>query len=205
MPRKSTRRGAVKRKAVVHPAKLVRAEPVRPDGIDAARLRRIQVQNRIRATVTGTRIFDRTVHKTNIWLRDVMLEMGWDNRERAYSALRATLHALRDILTVEEVVQLGAQLPILLRGIYYEGWTLRRRPYRLKRIAEFHDLVRHHLGPGMPKFRNNDIRNFTQACLNVLTKHVGMGEMKEVKGILPLRLRSLIPLSMDDLDYRYLA
>lgn len=68
------------------------------------------------------RVFDRTLQKTNLWLGDVMAELDTEDRHQAYSALRATLHALRDRLTVDEAAQLAAQLPLLVRGIYYENW-----------------------------------------------------------------------------------
>jgi hypothetical protein len=59
---------------------------------------------------------------TNSWLKELMELMGWEDRHRAYHALRVVLHALRDHLTIDEVVTLGAQLPMLVRGFYYEGW-----------------------------------------------------------------------------------
>ena len=69
----------------------------------------------------GVAILDRTVQKTNVWLRDARGELDWTSSQRAYLAMRAVLHAVRDRLSVEEIAQLGAQLPIFVRGIYYEG------------------------------------------------------------------------------------
>jgi uncharacterized protein (DUF2267 family) len=186
------------KKAGVRAAKQVRARTgPETKGLDKKDIRRMQVRNRIRATMTGTRVFDRTVHKTNIWLKDVMTGMNWDNRERAYSALRASLHAVRDLLSLEETVQLGAQLPMLLRGVYFEGWKPRHPPLRLKSIEDFYGLVRLRLGPG-PKFGNNDIRQFSRVCMDVITEHVSAGEMDEVKSILPKRLRSLVPVTSEE-------
>jgi uncharacterized protein (DUF2267 family) len=70
------------------------------------------------------------MQKTQIWLKDLMSQLDWEDRpHKAYLALRTVLHALRDRLTVEEAVQLGAQLPMLVRGFYYEGWTLKGKPH----------------------------------------------------------------------------
>jgi len=61
---------------------------------------------------TGLSQFDCTILTTNTWLKELMERMGWQDRPSAYRALRAVLHALRDRLTVDEVVTLGAQFPI---------------------------------------------------------------------------------------------
>ena len=70
---------------------------------------------------TGLDVFDRTVQAANLWLKELMDALGWDDRHKAYQGLRTTLHALRDRLTLEEMAQLGAQVPLLIRGVYYEG------------------------------------------------------------------------------------
>jgi uncharacterized protein (DUF2267 family) len=62
------------------------------------------------------------VSETEAWVDDVMRRLGWHDRERVYLVLLATLHALRDSLPRDEAVYIGAQLPPLLRGLYYEGW-----------------------------------------------------------------------------------
>jgi uncharacterized protein (DUF2267 family) len=78
-------------------------------------------------SATGLEVFDTTLHKTHQWLNELMLMMDSQDRRRAYLAMRATFHALRDRLTVGEVAQLGAQLPMLVRGFYYEGWDPKRQ------------------------------------------------------------------------------
>ncbi|AKB78938.1 hypothetical protein MSHOH_2455 [Methanosarcina horonobensis HB-1 = JCM 15518] len=54
-----------------------------------------------------------------------MNELKWESKDRADQALRATLHTLRDRLTIEEIVQLAAQLPLPIKGMYYDGWIPR--------------------------------------------------------------------------------
>ena len=73
---------------------------------------------------TAHNVFDTTTQKTQVWLNDLMSQLDWEDKpQKAYMALRTVLHALRDRLMVEEAVQLGAQLPMLIRGFYYDGWT----------------------------------------------------------------------------------
>jgi uncharacterized protein (DUF2267 family) len=66
---------------------------------------------------TGLPIFDETVQLSNVWLNELMDELDWDDKKRAYRVLRATLHALRDRLTPHEAAHLGAQLPMLIRSL----------------------------------------------------------------------------------------
>ena len=101
-------------------------------------------------SMTGLDVFDSTVHQTNVWLKSIMDRLGTDDRHRAYLALRATLHALRDRLPPEVAVHLGAQLPMLVRGFYYEEWHIAGTPTRERHAAEFPEPIRPRSG-AIPK------------------------------------------------------
>jgi uncharacterized protein (DUF2267 family) len=72
-------------------------------------------------TLTGLDVFDKMIHTTNNWLKDLLFELTWEDRYRAYSVLRACLHALRDRLTLDKATNFSAQPPILIRSFYYGG------------------------------------------------------------------------------------
>jgi uncharacterized protein (DUF2267 family) len=140
-------------------------------------------------SATGLEVFDTTLHKTNSWLKELMQELGWEDRHKAYLALRATLHALRDRLTVEEVAQLGAQLPMLIRGFYYEGWDPTGKPLRIKDKEDF-------LARIQQQFRGDgrvDAEAVARAVFAVLADRVTEGEIEDVKHILPMEIRELWP------------
>jgi uncharacterized protein (DUF2267 family) len=84
---------------------------------------------------TGFSSFSTTVDKTNRVLKSIEQRHGWpkERRNQSYGALRAVLHALRDRLTVEETAHLAAQLPMLIRGVYYTGWDPSRVPVKMHR------------------------------------------------------------------------
>jgi uncharacterized protein (DUF2267 family) len=140
--------------------------------------------------MTGLDVFDRTVHTTNVWLKDVMGELQWDDRHRAYEALRGSLHALRDRLTVAEATDLGAQLPMLIRGLYYEGWNPSKTPHKERRKEEF----LHHVQEAFHTTSvasDIDPERVVRAVFRVLSKHVSEGEIKDIKSSLPEALKDL--------------
>jgi uncharacterized protein (DUF2267 family) len=140
-------------------------------------------------SVTGLDVFDRTIHKTNSWLQGLMEALGWEARPRAYAALRATLHALRDRLTVEETAQFAAQLPMLIRGFYYEGWAPAGKPVRDRQKEQF--LAR--ITQEMRAEEGIDPERVARAVFAVVAKRVTEGEIEDVKHILPADIRHLWP------------
>src|SRR5215831_4644448 len=138
-------------------------------------------------STTGLEVFDRTVQKTNSWLQDLMFALAWTDRHRAYAALRATLHALRDRLSVEEVAQLGAQLPMLIRGFYYESWDPAGKPLKIRHREEFLDRVTSELAYVNDKSPEEIVR----AVFTLLVQRISAGEIEDVKHVLPEDIRDL--------------
>lgn len=61
-------------------------------------------------------VFESTLQKSNLWLKDLSTKMGSASSQEAYQALRTVLHALRDRLTVDESAEFAAQMPMLIQG-----------------------------------------------------------------------------------------
>lgn len=138
-------------------------------------------------SLTGLKPFDSTVHTTNAWLNELMEELGWEDRHCAYHAMRAVLQSLRDQLGVEEAAALGAQLPMLVRGFYYEGWRPANASVRKPRQQEF--LAR--IAEAFPHAPDVDPEEVVRGVFRVLTRHVSGGEIEGMKRLLPRDLREL--------------
>lgn len=133
-------------------------------------------------------IIDLSVEKTETWLNQVALEMRVSDRDEAYRVLRAFLHALRDGLTVDGAADLAAQLPTLIRGIFYEGWTPSRVPHRYHTAEEFLDRV-----AAEALLHGDTEASFAvDAVMRVLRRHVTEDEVDGVLRALPEPMRRLL-------------
>ena len=122
------------------------------------------------------------------WINDLMRRLGWQDRERVYLALLATLHALRDCLARDEAIYIGAQLPTLLRGLYYEGWHPSARPATRSRgafLERVHDGV--HRDPGV------DTEQVARGVFALLEARLPAAEIEDAKVATPSVLHNLWP------------
>ena len=140
---------------------------------------------------TQVAMLDHTVQQTNLWLKRLVRDHQFRDRPQAYTALRAVLHALRDRLTPAQAVHLGAQLPTLVRGIYYEGWRMTDTPSRERSAEDFAEHVAFELPPGFPR----DPARTAEAVFQVLGAEIDPGEMAKVGRALPAALRKLWPVT----------
>ncbi len=141
-------------------------------------------------STTTLPVFQNTIRKTEDWLNEIMELLNWDDQKRAYKALRAVLHTLRDRLTVEEATDLAAQLPMLVRGIYFEGWNPTGKPNEMHTVEEFVGTVND--GFAIADYAEYlEPEDITRAVLKVISGHVSEGEIKDVVNSLPEKLREL--------------
>jgi uncharacterized protein (DUF2267 family) len=140
--------------------------------------------------MSGFDVFDRACSKANQWLNEVNLELGWTDRYDAYIALRSVLQTLRDLLPLEEAIDFGARLPMILRGVFYEGWTGAPAPGNPSDPRGPLDRVSDHLAEA---FLPPDGEAVMRAILKVLARRVSDGELTHIGHRLPPSLRRLWP------------
>src|SRR5882762_10797233 len=139
-------------------------------------------------SMTGLSVFDTTLQKTNQWLNDLMQLLDWGDKNKSYLALRVTLHALRDRLTIEEIAQLAAQLPMLIRGFYYEGWDPTGKPVKERHRDEFLARIQRELAG-----YEIDSEQVARAVFLVVSNRISEGEIEDVEHVLPREVRDLWP------------
>lgn len=138
-------------------------------------------------SIKGLEGLQHTLELTHIWINDLDERLEWHNKPRAYRLLKSVLHALRDWLQLNEAADLGAQLPTLLRGIYYDQWRPSGTPVRPRGKAAF-------LARIDEDFEQDPPANTEQAVMAVfelLSKKVTPGEIEHVRHALPDDLRTI--------------
>ncbi|MEJ1935468.1 DUF2267 domain-containing protein [Nostoc sp. NIES-2111] len=140
-------------------------------------------------TSTHVPVLDSTIGQTNRWLALLASDLHTADRHLAYSALRAVLHALRDQLTPEQSAHLSAQLPMLVRGIFFEGWQPARTPAGDRTVADFAQRVAKEFPPNYPRAPTDA----AQAVLRLLFAEIDPGETAKIVHSMPDDLRSLWP------------
>jgi len=135
----------------------------------------------------GLKFFDKAIQDANIWLDDLMDKLDWDDKQSAFRLLRSTLHTLRDRIPAEEAADLAAQLPTLLRGIFYESWQPGRPPTGEKTASEFAAKI----DEAFPYRMNIDPETLVAAAFEVISDHISEGEIANVKSCLPPDIRKM--------------
>jgi uncharacterized protein (DUF2267 family) len=139
-------------------------------------------------SATGLDVFDKTLQTTNIWLDEIMAQLGPD-RQVAWHVLGAVLHALRDRLQIGLAVHLGAQLPLLVRGLYYDQWHPSEQTLKQRSAEKFLD----HVSRRLADIRPVNVKDATHVTLQVLNHHLDPHQVEKVRQALPENIRALWP------------
>ena len=136
---------------------------------------------------TGIAALDGATQQANIWLNELDQAAHLDDKQHAYRLLRAVLHTLRDWMNPDEAADLGAQLPVLVRGLYYEGWNPSATPRRERDKQSFianvqSDFVADPLG-------NPELA--IRAVFHLLNNHVDSGQLAQMRNALQGPIRDL--------------
>jgi uncharacterized protein (DUF2267 family) len=135
---------------------------------------------------TGVDSLDRSIERTNQWLGDVATSFETEDRKLAYRVTRSWLHTLRDRLPVTVAAHLAAQLPELLRGVFYEGWNPSKVPAKYGRDEYIARFARN------AQIHNTEVRKTGQLVTSAMRRHLSDGVVNEAFGVLPADIRELL-------------
>jgi uncharacterized protein (DUF2267 family)/CBS domain-containing protein len=131
---------------------------------------------------------ENSLHHAAGWVRSVEIALGDNDPRRAIRNIRAVLHAVRDNLTLDEASDLAAQMPHLIRGIFYEGWKPSDTTPAKDRTAEqFLDRVRRVLTD------RDDPEQAASAVFAAIEQQVTEGEALQAKQMLTKEVQEMWP------------
>jgi uncharacterized protein (DUF2267 family) len=134
-------------------------------------------------SASGLDVFDKTLQTTHIWLDEIQTEIGPD-RQVAWKVLSVVLHKLRDRLPVQLAVHLGAELPLLVRGVYYDQFQPQKQPTDWDKDEFVAEVQR-----WLSDIRPVNAEAAVGAVFGVLSHHVPGGMIDKVRHALPGNLR----------------
>ena len=140
-------------------------------------------------TETGLSTFDKTLQTSNEWLNEIEDALHLEERQQSYHALRGVLLTLRDRLPVDEAMDLAAELPMLIRGVYFEGYKAANKPEKYN-ADEFLGHVKTELQAGGVTNAPNEV---ARCVFEILSSHISEGEARQVRNAMPGELKGLWP------------
>jgi uncharacterized protein (DUF2267 family) len=134
---------------------------------------------------TGVSSLDHSIAKVNVWLAETADEFGTSDRHFAYRVTRAWLHALRDRLPAPIAAHFAAQLPELLRGVFYDGWNPSKVPVKYGRDGYVTRFARD------SSIAEMDVPRAASLVTRIVRRHVTGGVLDEALDVLPAEVRLL--------------
>jgi len=138
---------------------------------------------------TGIDVLEKSEQETNVWLNEIEERLDIADRRKAFNALRATLHAVRDRVGADNALHLAAQLPLLIKGLFFENWRPSETPTREREKGTFLANVDATITRGL----GLDPEQAVRAVLEVLAGHVDPDEIDKLRALFPEDLRDLWP------------
>ncbi len=138
--------------------------------------------------------FNQFAKEGNAFLKEFAKKINMPNdTDKAGRILSSILHGLREVITTEESLQLISQFPMFLKAVYVNKWTTRKK-VRVKTMTDFIDLIRELNGvTSLNDFESEEVaENYIHATFMMLRKYVSLGELEDIRTVLPKELKSIV-------------
>ncbi|WP_299031512.1 DUF2267 domain-containing protein [uncultured Sulfitobacter sp.] len=138
-------------------------------------------------TAQGLEVIDHSVHLTHEWINELAGRLDWSSKRSALRLMRVTLHRIRDHLLVDELAQMSAQLPVMIRGFFFEGWVPKDTPIKERHEDEFIAFVGHQMADTSEYRGRDDIK----CVFDLLNARLSRGEVEDIRASLPQDIRDM--------------
>ncbi len=140
-------------------------------------------------SVKGLEIIDHSAHITHEWINELAERLDWSSKQSALRLLRTVLHIVRDHLLTDELAQFSAQLPLLVRGMLFEGWDPANTPADRPDVKDFEAVVSATMDDTSDYRGHGDIR----CVFDLLNNRISHGEVEDMRACVPAHIREIWP------------
>lgn len=134
-------------------------------------------------------VIDHTVQITHEWINELVTRLGWSSKPSALRFLRTMLHLVRDHLLTDEMAHFSAQMPMLVRGMFFEGWVPKRTPIKERHAAQFLSAIEEQMHDVQDYRGPEDIKH----VFELLNARLSRGEIEDVRASMPQDIRAYWP------------
>ncbi|WP_372794522.1 DUF2267 domain-containing protein [Lutibacter sp.] len=138
--------------------------------------------------------FNQFAKEANTFLKEYAVTLNLrDDTDKAGRILSSILHGLREVISTEESLQLIAQFPMFLKAIYVNGWSSKAK-IKVKSLEDFIYVIRDFNGvTSVVDFESDEIaENYIKSTFIILRKYISLGELEDIRTVLPKDLKFLI-------------
>lgn len=140
-------------------------------------------------TAQGLEVIDHSMHLTHEWINELTERLDWSSKRSALRLMRTTLQHIRDHLLINELAQLSAQLPLMIRGFLFEGWVPKNTPIKERNANAFIAFVDAQMKQTQEYRGSEDIK----CVFDLLNARLSRGEIEDIRASLPESIRGLWP------------
>lgn len=145
--------------------------------------------------MTYPSILNKNVATFQSWLREIADYVGDDDDlSRSLASLKGTLHEIRDHLPIELAANLSEQLPLILRGIFFEGWNPHHTAFNERKLEDFLEAI---YGRFSNEYPGMDPSKYALAVFDTLSRHVSKGIIDKITKVLPKQIRDFLNQAID--------
>lgn len=137
----------------------------------------------------GLEVIDHSVLITHEWINELSDRLGWSSKRSTLRLFRTVLHQIRDHLQTDELAQLSAQLPLLVRGMFFEGWVPKNTPLKQRHVDDFVKSIEAQMNDADEYRDATDIK----CVFETLNNRLSAGEIEDVRACLPSEIRAAWP------------
>jgi uncharacterized protein (DUF2267 family) len=135
--------------------------------------------------------FNKYADQGNLFLNQLSDELNMaENKPRTLRILKAVFHAIRNRISAEESTHFIAQLPMVLKALYVDGWKIGQKTTHRSTHQDFIEDVYQLSGGAEGAFKRKDeVERYVRAVLDSLSHYISEGEMADIAAMLPPQLR----------------